>query len=81
MAIITLSFGMNVCISFAEGIVRPKHVEFNGEDERAYSTAVKELENTLFFKYLESKESFSLHEQLMAVTFNIDAGRRKHQAS
>ena len=46
MAIITLSFGMNVCISFAEGIVRPnfiKHVEFNGEDERAYSTAVKEL--------------------------------------
>ena len=73
MDIITLSFGMNVCISFAEGIVRPnfiKHVEFNGEDERAYSTAEKELENTLFFKYLESKESFSLHEQLMAVTFN-----------
>ena len=36
------------------------------------STALltKKLENTLFFKYLESKESFSLHEQLMAVTFN-----------
>ena len=72
MDIITLSFGMNVCISIPEGIFRPnfiKHVEFNGEDERAYSTAVKELENTLFFKYLESKESFSL-QQLMAVTFN-----------
>ena len=25
---------------------------------------------TLFFKYLESKELFSLREQLMAVTFN-----------
>lgn len=71
--IITLSLGMHVCISFAEGIARPnfiKHVKFNGEDERAYSTAVKELENTLFFKYLESRESFSLEEQLMAVTFN-----------
>ena len=66
---------MNVCISIPEGIRRPdkdsiKHVEFNGEDERKYSFAYKKLENTLFFKYLESKESFSLHEKIMAVTFN-----------
>ena len=75
MDIIRLSFGMNVCISIPESIRRPdedsiKHVEFNGEDERNYSFAYKKLENTLFFKYLESKESFSLYEQLMAVTFN-----------
>ena len=75
MDIIRLSFGMNVCITILEGIHRPdkdsiKHVEFNGEDELKYSFAYKKLENTLFFKYLESKESFSLHEQLMAVTFN-----------
>ena len=75
MDIIRLSFGMNVCITIPEGIHRPdkdsiKHVEFNGEDERKYSFAYKKLENTVFFKYLESKESFSLHEQLMAVTFN-----------
>ena len=73
--IIRLSFGMNVCISIPKGIRRPdkdsiKHVDFNGENEHNYSFAYKTLENTLFFKYLESKESFSPHEQLMAVTFN-----------
>ena len=66
---------MNVCISIPEGTVSPnkdfiKHVEFNGEDEHKYSFAYKKVENTLLFKYLESKESFSLHEQVMAVTFN-----------
>ena len=66
---------MNVCISIPEGTVPPnkdfiKHVEFNGEDERDYSFAYKKLENTLFFKYLEGKESVSLYEHLMAVTFN-----------
>ncbi|XP_015768393.1 PREDICTED: probable RNA-dependent RNA polymerase 1 isoform X1 [Acropora digitifera] len=66
---------MNVCVSVPKDIVPPnedfiKHVEFNGENERKYSFAYKKLEKTLFFKCLESKESFSLHEQLMAVTFN-----------
>ena len=76
MDIITLSFaGMNVCISFPEGIVPRekdsiKHVEFHGKDQLDKSFACKKLENTLFFKYLESKESFSFHEQLMTVTFN-----------
>ena len=75
MDIITLRFGMNVCISVPEGSVPPnkdfiKHVTFNGEDERKYSLAYKKLESTLFFKYLESKESFALHEDLIAVTFN-----------
>ena len=74
MGIVTLSFGMNVCINIPKGIVPSnkdfiKHVEFNGEDERDYSFAYKKLENTLFIKYLESKEPFSLHE-LMTVTFN-----------
>ena len=66
---------MNVCISIPKRTVPPnkdfiKHVTFNGEDERKYSFAYKKLENTLFINYLGSKESFSLHEQLMAVTFN-----------
>ncbi|XP_015768382.1 PREDICTED: probable RNA-dependent RNA polymerase 1 [Acropora digitifera] len=66
---------MHVCISIPDGIVPPnkdfiKHVEFKGEEERDYSFGYKKLENTLFFKYLESKESISLHEQLMTVTFN-----------
>ena len=65
---------MNVCISIPEGTVPPdkdfiKHVEFNGEDQRDYSFAYKKLQNTIFIKYLESKSSFSLHEQLMTVTF------------
>ena len=75
MDIITLSFGMHVCISIPDGIVPPnkdfiKHVEFKGEEERDYNFGYKKLENTRFFKYLESKESISLHEQLMTVTFN-----------
>ena len=66
---------MNVCISIPEGAVSHnedfiKHVEFNGQDEHKYSIAYKKLGNTLFFKYLESKESFLLQEQLMAVSFN-----------
>ena len=66
---------MNVCISIPEGSVPPnkdfiKHVTFNGEGEHDHRFGYKKLESNLFFKYLESKESFSLHEQLIAVTFN-----------
>ena len=68
---------MKVRISIPESTPPPKegevkHVEFIGEDERDYEFAgYKKLENTRFFKYMDSTyKGSNFHEQIMIVTFN-----------